>query len=135
MNIIIRHALKLTIFSAGIALLLWVLKTYTTTPVVHFNFPAIVIFLFVLTLFTSSFVLWGIRRHSEQFNAFFFSAMIFRFFASIIFILVMVLTGKEGLLFFVLDFFVLYLLYQVFEIISLMTNLRSHLENRGNEDN
>jgi hypothetical protein len=135
MNIILRHALRLSLITAGIVLLLMVLKNYTGTPIIHTNYLTIVLFLYVMTLITSGFVLAGIRRHREQFNAFFFSAMIFRFFASIIFILVMVLMGMEAPLFFVLDFFVLYLFYQVFEIISLMTNLRSHLENRGNEDN
>lgn len=135
MNTTLRHALRLTAFTAGIALVMFAVKNYTATPFVHSNYLLIILFLYVLTLITSSFVLYGVKGNRARFNAFFFSGMIFRFFASIIFITIIALIGTTDVLFFVLDFFVLYLLYQVFEITSLMANLRSHLENRGNEDN
>lgn len=135
MNTTFRHALRLTALTAGIALVMYAVKSYTATAFIHDSYLLIILFLYVLTLITSSFVLWGVRGNRNRFNAFFFSGMIFRFFASIIFITIMALIGTKDILFFVLDFFVLYLLYQVFEITSLMANLRSHLENRGNEDN
>lgn len=135
MNTTFRHALRLTILTIGIALVLFAVKSYTATPLVHDNYLLIILFLYILTLITSSFVLYGVKGNRDKFNAFFFSGMIFRFFCSIIFITVIALVGINDVLYFVLDFFVLYLLYQVFEITSLMANLRSHLENRGNEDN
>lgn len=135
MNKIVWHALKLTGFTLGIALLLFLLKHFTATPLVHDSYMSLLLFMYLLSLASSVFVLYGVRNHREQFNAFFFPAMIFRLFASIIYIVVVVLMGLEHPLFFVLDFFVLYLFFQVFEITSLMTNLRSHLEKRGNEDN
>lgn len=135
MNPIFRHALRLTALTAGIALVLFTVKSYTATPFIHHHYLLIILFLYVLTLLTSSFVMYGVKGNRNRFNAFFFSGMIFRFFASIIFITIMALIGTKDVLFFVMDFFVLYLLYQVFEITSLMANLRSHLENRGNEDN
>lgn len=135
MNTTFRHALRLTALTAGVALVMFAVKNYTATAFIHDSYLLIILFLYVLTLITSSFVLWGVKGNRNRFNAFFFSGMIFRFFASIIFITIMALIGTKDILFFVLDFFVLYLLYQVFEITSLMANLRSHLENRGNEDN
>ena len=135
MNKTIHYALRLAAATFGIGILLYVLRQFTETRLVHPQFWIILIFLFLVSLGTSTFVNFGVKRHPDKFNLFFFPSLIFRFFASVIFILVMVLIKTEALLFFVLDFFVLYLLYQVFEITSLMTNLRSHLENRGNEDN
>lgn len=135
MNPILRHALKLLLFTSGFGLLLFFLRELTGTPLVHESWPGLLLFMFLLSLASSAFVMYGVRKHRKNFNVFFFPAMFFRFFASIIYILVMALTGTPEILYFVLDFFVLYLFYQVFEITSLMTNLRSHLENRGNEDN
>ena len=135
MNETLRYAIRLTAVTLGIAILLYVIRLYTGTNVIHPQFGLILVFLYLLSLANSAFVNYGIRRNRNNFSLFFFPAMIFRFFASIIFILVLVLTKTESVLMFVLDFFALYLLYQVFEITSLMTNLRSHLENRGNEDN
>ena len=128
MNKIIRYALRLAAATLGIGILLYVLRYYTETRVVHPQFWIILIFLYLLTIVTSSFVNYGVQRYRRNFNLFFFPAIIFRLFVSIIFILVMVFTKTEDVLFFVVDFFVLYLLYQVFEITSFMTNLRSHLE-------
>ena len=135
MNNTTRYVLRLTALTAGIGMLMYLLRHYTGTSVVHPQYWVILLFLYLLSAATSAFINYGVERQRKHFNLFFFPALIFRFFASIIFILIIVLTRTEGVLFFVLDFFVLYLLYQVFEITSLMTNLRSHLENRGNEDN
>ena len=130
-----RYVFRLTSVTIGIGMLLYVLRQYTETRLIHPQWWIILIFLYLLSAATSTFINYGVQRHRKNFNLFFFPALIFRFFASVIFILVMVLIKTEQVLFFVLDFFVLYLLYQMFEITSLMTNLRSHLENRGNEDN
>lgn len=135
MNPILRHTLKLLLFTSGLAFLMYALHSSTGTVLIHQQYPGLLLFMFLLSLASSSFVLYGVRNHRKHFNAFFFPTMIFRFFASIIYILVMVLIETPHILYFVLDFFVLYLLFQVFEITSLMTNLRSHLEKRGNEDN
>ncbi len=135
MNAILRHSLKLILFTSGIAFLLYGLLRGTNTQLIHPQYPGLLLFMFLLSLASSAFVLYGVRNHRKHFNAFFFPAMIFRFFASVIYIIVVALMDTPQILYFVLDFFVLYLLFQVFEITSLMTNLRSHLENRGNEDN
>ena len=130
-----RYVFRLTSITIGIGMLLYVLQHYTETRLIHPQWWIILIFLYLLSAATSTFINYGVQRHRANFDLFFFPSLIFRFFASVIFILVVVLIKTEQVLFFVLDFFVLYLLYQVFEITSLMTNLRSHLENRGNENN
>ena len=135
MNKTIRYTGWLTAATLGIALILYLVKYYTGTKLVHPNYGSILAFLYFLSVSSSAFVNYGVQRHRDKFSVFFFPAMIFRFFASVIFILVVIFMKLPDMMYFVADFFVLYLLYQVFEITSLMTNLRSHLENRGNEDN
>ncbi len=135
MNHSIRFALRLGAVTLGIAVIMYLLRIYTGFKLVHPQYGTILLFLYLLTVLTNAFVSFGVEKHRDKFNLFFFPALIFRIFASIIFILVVVLLKFPDILYFVLDFFILYLLYQVFEITSLMTNLRSHLENRGNENN
>ena len=135
MNHTIRFALRLAAVTFGIAIILFLLKNFAEASIVHPQYGVILAFLYLLSVSTAAFVNYGIEKQPDKFNVFFFPALIFRFFASIIFILVIIFMKLPDMLYFVLDFFVLYLLYQVFEITSIMTNLRSHLRNRGNEEN
>lgn len=135
MNHTTRYALRLAAATLGIGLILFLLNNYAEVKFVHSHYGSILLFLYLLSVSSAAFVNFGVQKHRDKFYVFFFPALIFRFFASVIFILVVILLKLPDILYFVLDFFVLYLLYQVFEITSLMTNLRTHLENRGNEDN
>ncbi|EMR01819.1 hypothetical protein [Cesiribacter andamanensis] len=131
MNLYMQHALRLALLVAGLAIFIWALAP--VAPVIHSLIWWMLLFLAVLTLATSHFTVWGATRFPKSFNAFFFIGMIVRFFAAIIFITVVVVTGTQAVLLFVGNFFVLYLCFQLFEITSLVTNLRPHLENQGNE--
>lgn len=132
MNTYMQHALRLASLVAGLALLVWALAQATT--LIHPLAWGVLAFLAAVTLFTTFLTVWGATHYPKSFNAFFFVGMITRFFASVIFITVVVVTGIQAVLLFVANFFVLYLCFQLFEITSLVTNLRPHLENQGNED-
>lgn len=133
MNLYKQHALRLFLMAAGLALLIWAIGT-AAPQLVHSLVWWILLFMGVLTLLTGFFVLWGAKHYKKSFSAFFFTGMIIRFFASVIFITVVVLVGTQAVLVFVANFFVLYLCFQVFEITSLVTNLRAHLENPQDEN-
>jgi cobalamin biosynthesis protein CobD/CbiB len=132
MNHYMLHALRLALLVAGLAMLIWVLSL-TAAALVHPLVWWVLLFLAAVTLFTTQLTIWGSKRFPSSFNAFFFVGMIIRFFAAIIFITVVVVTGIQAVLLFIGNFFVLYLCFQLFEITSLLTNLRPHLENQGNE--
>jgi hypothetical protein len=51
---------------------------------------------------------------------------IIRLFCCIIFVFFILWLGHENLLWFVVDFFVIYLLYLLFDMYGLITNLRLH---------
>ncbi len=53
-----------------------------------------------------------------------FSTITFRLLSSMFFVLIMVYFGIENKITFVLNFFLLYLSYMLFEIITIMSNLR-----------
>jgi hypothetical protein len=134
MNLFLLQALRLTSVGAGLALLLY-LADRLNAGLVHTHAYGILLFLWLLALISSLSVLAVVRKSPSYFNAVFFGMLILRFFASIIFILVFVLLKTPAILVFVANFFVLYLCFQLFEITSLMTNLRPHLEKRHDEGN
>lgn len=132
MNQYMLHALRLALLVAGLAILIWALSL-AAPQIIHPLVWWVLLFLAAVTLFTTQLTIWGCKRFPNSFNAFFFVGMIIRFFAAVIFITVVVVTGIQGVLLFIGNFFVLYLCFQLFEITSLVTNLRPHLENQGNE--
>ena len=131
-NLYKQHALRLFYVVAGLALFIWAIGM-VASQVLHSLVWWVLLFMGVLTLLTGFFVLWGAKHYKKSFTAFFFISMIIRFFASVIFITVVVVSGTQAVLVFVANFFVLYLSFQVFEITSLVTNLRAHLENPQDE--
>ena len=132
MSLYKQHLLRLVLMMAGIALLIWAIGT-AAPQLIHAWVWWVLLFMGVLTLLTGFFVLWGAKNHKNSFSAFFFTGMMIRFFASVIFITVVVVAGIQAVLLFVANFFVLYLCFQLFEITSLVTNLRAHLENPQDE--
>lgn len=132
MNLYKKHALQLLLTVAGLALFIWAIGT-AAPQLVHGLAWWVLLFLGVLSLLTGFLVIWGAKNYKNGFSAFFFASMIIRFFAAIIFITVVVVTGIQAVLVFVANFFVLYLCFQLFEITTLVTNLRAHLENPQDE--
>lgn len=53
---------------------------------------------------------------------------VFRLLVSLAFVLVALWGGDKNILWFVINFFTIYLLYLLFDIYSLITNLRLHLK-------
>lgn len=67
----------------------------------------------------------GLSRPPQQFHIFYFIAMSIRFFLSVIFVFIMVLSTNNQTVVFVSDFIALYLLYSWFEIYFLIHNLHA----------
>ncbi len=91
------------------------------------------IFFFLLTLASLVVIEKFTRRNSENFLAVYFSAMIGRLFISIIFAAIFILTDREHVFNFSINFLILYLLFLGFEIYGIMTKLRTHSK-KGSEN-
>lgn len=87
----------------------------------------LLIFFYVQTIFTTIFIQSGMKANKNNMAFFYFGAMIFRFFVSISVAFVLIYKGIDEKVLFVLNFFVLYLLFIMFEIIPVLTNLRPNL--------
>ena len=67
-----------------------------------------------------------LKQSEENSVAITLGATILRFLASLIFIAIVLFTKLDAKILFFADFFVIYLLYLLFDIYSLITNLRPH---------
>lgn len=126
MKEILISIVKLLVFSAFIVGLIYVVPSFTEDKVLHGSVYAIFIFLFVLNLLTHTVSLWAAGNSKEKFAGFYFTAMVVRFFFSLMFAFVYLYRGTEDKILFVANFFVIYLLYICFDIYGLVSNLRPH---------
>jgi len=93
----------------------------------------ILVFFFVLTLASLLVIEKLTKKNPKSFLAVYFSAMIARLFISIIFATIFILTDRESVFNFSINFLFLYLLFLGFEIYGIITNLRQHLK-KGSGD-
>lgn len=98
----------------------------------HFklNWPIHTYKWYMLAFFTAlsflfhSLVDQGKRNDNEKFIQYYLASVVIRLLACVIFVLVFLLKGLDNKTIFLLNFFVLYLCFTVFEIYLLSTNLR-----------
>ncbi|WP_228527708.1 hypothetical protein [Pararhodonellum marinum] len=117
---------KLFLFTSLIALIGWLMQSVLKPEWVHTKFWEIILFYGLLTLFSGLLIQYLIKISKENFASILLLGTIIRFLASIVFIGVLLYLGVENLILFVVNFFVVYLLYLLFDIYALITNLRPH---------
>lgn len=93
---------------------------------VHPRVWQIIVFYFGLMLVSGQLIQFLLKQSKENSAAIVLGATIFRFLASLIFIAVCLFTKIDNKILFFADFFVIYLLYLLFDIYSLIANLRPH---------
>jgi len=99
-------------------------------PLLHPNIWGIQFYFLVITLLTHFISSKGLKKITE-FHIFYMASMGIRFLLSLFFIFVNLWLSKDGHIFFVIDFFILYFLYTSFEIYFLLTNLRPDSKSDG----
>lgn len=112
---------RLTILSVVILLLLLV-----TGRIMHWPFitPAlyyIVILLYLITALVHFILLKTIILNPKKFVGYFMLATTVKLLAYLIVLVAFVFTMKEGVLGFVLAFFILYIIFTVFEVVSILS--------------
>lgn len=122
--------LKNLLFTLFVGVTIFLLD-FLNVPYVHVYVWYIYSFFAVLHLATHAFTLWGINNYKENFAMFYFGAMIFRFFCSISLAFVIIYRGVDEGMMFVVNFFILYFIFIIFEIYSIIANLRPHSK-KGN---
>ena len=114
-------------FSSILLLAILIIKILFPQHLYH-QIWLVFLFFFLLTLASLIVIEKFTRKNSENFLAVYFSAMIGRLFISIIFATIFILTDREHVFNFSINFLILYLLFLGFEIYGILTNLRSHFK-------
>ena len=101
------------------------IKEYT---LMHYTKWVILAFFIGSSLLTTFITSYGMKANPDGFNKYYFTSTGVRFFLSIIFVIICIFLRIEGRTLFVINFFVFYFLYFVFEIYFLLGNLRAKSE-------
>lgn len=127
MKSIARQLLESLVFSIVLALVVFgISQIQGDAKIIHEGIWAILIFSAVLGLLVSFLGSWGMSVVSvEGRSNIILGITILRMIISAIFIGVVLYRGVEDRIVWVIDFFALYLFYLVFEILSILSNLRA----------
>jgi len=119
-----RFFLRLSIFSLGLIVIAFLLRTLLPEG----SLPAVLPYLFILFFVVTLAVHWIVLKISElkpaRFVSYFMLATFGKLVIYFIAVLVYVFTRKEQVLPFILSFFILYIFYTVFEVISILGQTR-----------
>ncbi len=110
----------------GIAALIALIDVTGFEQLLHAKVWNILLFFFFLTLVTGFLSQLILKNGKENFAQVVLGGTIFRFFFSLGYILIFVVLGLDNIILFVTNFFAVYLLYLLFDIYGLITNLRPH---------
>jgi hypothetical protein len=120
---------KIIGYSAFLAAIIFILQNISfTSHLVHYGIWTIYWFSFFVAIFIGLANSYFVSRKdfAENLPQVFIASTVMRLLLSIFFVGIMLYLGVEDRLLWVINFFMLYIFYLIFEIISLMTTLRPH---------
>ncbi|RZS95024.1 hypothetical protein BC751_0539 [Cecembia calidifontis] len=124
MKQILNLTVKLLLLTLTIAGLVYLIKEVFHLNWVHESIWKIISFFLILTWLTGIFAHYLLSISKENSANILMGTIGIRFLASIAFVVVMLVLGQENLILFVINFFVIYLFYLLFDMYGLITNLR-----------
>ncbi len=125
-----KDYLKLLAFSAGTALLLFLLRKLGLGDYFHSTWPFMVIFYFLQSLAILFVQKLIVRDQNQNFVLFVIGSISFRLLSSLLVAVAYLVAAGGQTTRFIIMFFALYLLFLGFELFTVMTNLRSNFEKR-----
>lgn len=118
--------LGLVFFTLFLFAIIWLIEQVFPGPWLHSLIYTILLFFAVLTGLTGLLAEKLMKLEAFTSVSVILGMTIIRLFCCIIFVFFILWLGHENLLWFVVDFFVIYLLYLLFDMYGLITNLRLH---------
>lgn len=119
---------RLILFTLILAGIIFFLQKDLQTVWIHELIGPVVWFYFGWTLLSGLLTLYFLRLSKDNSVPILLGAGLFRLLGSLGFVFVVLRMGTENILWFVVDFFIIYLLYLLFDIYTFITNLRPHSE-------
>lgn len=122
------HVLQLLLVTIMLAGFIYLLQQFFPEKWIHQKIWAILIFYSLLTALTGLVSIHFLKKDKLNSVSIILGSGVFRLLVSLVFVLVALWAGDENILWFVVNFFTIYLLYLLFDIYSLITKLRLHLK-------
>lgn len=119
---------KIMLLTALLSMLVGSLQYTLNPPFIHNNIWWIILFYALLSLGTGNISEKLLSKKKYNSVTILIGGVVFRLLASLAFVFVILYLGDENILWFVVNFFAVYLLYLLFDIYGLITNLRLHLK-------
>jgi hypothetical protein len=124
MGKVLSLTIKLLLLSLLLAGIVYLISEVFLLPWIHDSIWKIISFFLILTWLTGIFSNYLLEISKENSVNILLGAIGIRFLGSIGFIAIMLMLGQENLILFVINFFVIYLFYLLFDIYTLIANLR-----------
>lgn len=118
--------LSLLSFTFLLASIIWLFQQLLPGPWLHILIYPILFFFAVLTGVTGFLAGKLIKLETFTSVSVILGTTIIRLLCCILFVFLILWLGQKNLLWFVVDFFIIYLLYLLFDMYGLITNLRLH---------
>lgn len=128
MNIFKTHLGLLTVLTLVLCGVVFILNSVWPGPWIHAKIWWIILFYSILTGVTGMISIHLLKKDKLNFASTILGSAVFRLIFSLAFVFIVLWAGDENILWFVVNFFAIYLLYLLFDIYSLITNLRLHLK-------
>lgn len=128
MKVYLSFTIQLILLTLALAGLVIFLQNAIDPYWIHEMSTWLIGFYFVLTWMTGLLGLYLLKISKENSVSILLGVGLLRTTASLAFIFLILWVGTENILWFVVDFFVVYLLYLLFDIYTFITNLRPNSE-------
>ncbi|ERM81893.1 hypothetical protein P872_07075 [Rhodonellum psychrophilum GCM71 = DSM 17998] len=126
MKPILIFTLKVLSFSLVIAGIVYSLQNFIMPELIHESVWKVLSFFALLVWASGLFVQYLMKLSKENSSNILLGATVIRFIASAGFVAILLVLGVENKILFVANFFAIYFLFLLFDIYSLMANLRPH---------
>lgn len=128
MSIYLSYAFKVIVFTLLVAVTILLLQNSLEPFWIHEKIGAVVWFYFWLTLVSGLLTHYFLNLSEDNSVPILLGTGLVRLLGSLGFVFAVLWMGAENILWFVVDFFIIYLLYLLFDIYTFITNLRPHSE-------
>lgn len=116
--------LKLILLSLLLGGLIYIIQQYVMPTWIHESVWTILAFFIILTWITGMFTHYLLQLSKENSVSILLGGIGLRLLSSIGFVAVMLMLGVENIILFIVNFFIVYFLYLLFDIYMLIANLR-----------
>jgi hypothetical protein len=116
--------IKLILFSLLVSGLFYFIQEYLMPTWIHESMWTILAFFTILTWITGMFTHYLLQLSKENSVSILLGGIGLRLLSSIGFVAVMLMLGVENIILFIVNFFIVYFLYLLFDIYMLIANLR-----------